>query len=104
MTTNITSDIVTNHFETLLIFLPISTDFESNTTLSGMANRFVEGASLNDTFRMENFSYENSVVMETLSQHLENTSFVGVSVSVFIHLAHLEKKEVFRKYCQESFH
>ena len=44
-----------------------------------MANEYLENATV--PFRIENFSYENKVVMETMFRHLENTNFRGVSVS-----------------------
>ena len=35
----------------------------------------------NQTFRVENFIYENEIFMETMFKHLEETNFLGVSVS-----------------------
>ena len=47
-----------------------------------MANMYVENATT--PFKIESFSYENSVVMETMFQHLERTNFRGVTVSSYI--------------------
>ena len=35
----------------------------------------------NQTFLVENFTYENEIFMETMFKHLEKTNFLGVSVS-----------------------
>ena len=60
---------------------PCSSDFESNTTLSELANNFVENETLRThPFRLENFSYKNNIVMNTLFKHMESTSFRGVTV------------------------
>lgn len=56
-------------------------EFESNTSLSEMANNLVENETLrSQPFRIENFSYKNNIVMETMFKHLETTNFLGVSV------------------------
>ena len=71
------------YFSSGTVFTYYSIEFDSNSTLSDMANEFVEGASLQSApFKMENFTYKNNVAMETLFKHLENTNFLGVSVSV----------------------
>ena len=57
-------------------------DFKTNITLSNMAHEAGRMLNRNETFRMENFTYQNNVVMETMFKHLEETDFLGVSVSV----------------------
>ena len=83
----------------------VHADFESNATLSDLARGFnvseMGNAMLGDPgsglsisemsnstnqiltppFRIEDFSYDNDVVMQTLYDHLQNTRFQGVSVS-----------------------
>ena len=54
-------------------------EFKSNITLSNMANDFIK-ENRTFPFRIENFSYKNEIVMDTLFRHLENTDFHGVSV------------------------
>ena len=60
------------------IMLHNFTEFEMNTTLSNMANEYAQNRTV--PFRIENFAYENRVVMETMFKHLEKTNFNGVSV------------------------
>lgn len=57
-------------------------EFESNTSLSDMAHIAENMTERNQTFRIENFSYKNNIVMETMFKHLENTDFLGVSGNV----------------------
>ena len=57
-----------------------STEFESNITLSNMAHMAENMTEQDKPFRLENFSYKNDIVVETMFKHLENTDFVGVSV------------------------
>ena len=40
--------------------------------------------SQNQPFRVENFSYKNHIVMDTMFKNLEKTDFLGVSVRNFI--------------------
>ena len=56
-------------------------EFESNASLSELANDLVENETLrSNPFKIENFSYKNNIVMDTFFRHLENTNFHGVSV------------------------
>jgi gamma-aminobutyric acid type B receptor len=55
-------------------------DLGNNETLNRMASKYLEDSTL--PFRIENFSYENEIVMETMFRHLENTNFRGVSGNV----------------------
>ena len=57
-------------------------EFETNISLSDLAYEAGNMPNRNETFRMENFTYQNDVVMETMFKHLEETDFLGVSVSV----------------------
>ena len=83
----------------------VHADLESNATLSDLARGLnvseMSNAMLGDPgsglsisemsnstnqiltppFRIEDFSYDNDVVMQTLYDHLQNTRFQGVSVS-----------------------
>ena len=61
------------------IFSQKNIDLNANMTLNDMANNYVDNAT--GPFRIESFSYENSVVMETMFKNLERTNFRGVSVS-----------------------
>lgn len=60
------------------------TDFESNQTLSDMAYDAENMTSQNESFRVENFSYKNQIMMDTMFKNLEKTDFLGVSVRNFI--------------------
>ncbi|CAI8023404.1 Gamma-aminobutyric acid type B receptor subunit 1 [Geodia barretti] len=55
-------------------------DLNTNMTLNDMANNYVDNVT--GPFRIESFSYENSVVMETMFKNLERTNFRGVSGDV----------------------
>ena len=58
----------------------ICTDLNENSTLNREAaeqNHLLEG----ENFTMANFTYNNSVVVSRMFEHLENTMFNGVSVS-----------------------
>jgi gamma-aminobutyric acid type B receptor len=55
------------------------TEFETNISLSDLAYEAGNMPNRNETFRMENFTYQNDVVMETMFKHLEETDFLGVS-------------------------
>ena len=35
-----------------------------------------------DQFDLENFTYSNGIIAKTMFRHLENTDFVGITVSV----------------------
>jgi gamma-aminobutyric acid type B receptor len=58
------------------------TEFETNISLSDLAYEAGNMPNRNETFRMENFTYQNDVVMETMFKHLEETDFLGVSGDV----------------------
>lgn len=71
----------------------IPSEFENNRTLSEMAyeaegmtvqsENFTQSGSGMENFtpfRIENFTYKNEIVMETMFKHLEETDFLGVSV------------------------
>ena len=71
----------------ITILYPCSSDFETNTTLSKLANNFIENETLHThPFRIENFSYKNNIVMNTLFRHMENTNFRGVTVRRGVYL------------------
>ena len=56
-------------------------ELNTNDTLNNMASKYAENKTV--PFRIESFSYNNSVVMETMFKYLEKTNFMGVSVSLF---------------------
>lgn len=53
------------------------TDIENNSELNGKAR---EEAGLTSSFRIENFTYNNSAIVEVLFNHLERTQFQGITV------------------------
>ena len=55
-------------------------DLESNATLNRLAWE-AQAVSTSEPFRLENFTYSNDVVRNTIFGHLEQTNFRGVSVS-----------------------
>ena len=55
-------------------------DLESNDTLSRLAWE-AQGISSSETFRLENFTYNNDVIMNTVFGHMAQTNFRGVTVS-----------------------
>lgn len=64
----------------MLIYNIFLSEFENNTNLSKMAYE-AEGMTVkSEPFRIENFTYKNEVVMETMFKYLEETDFLGVSV------------------------
>ena len=46
----------------------------------------------NQTFRVENFTYENEILMETMFKHLEETNFLGVSVSCVSYSIYIQRE------------
>ena len=57
-------------------------DLAGNETLNREAAE-LSGLPEGDNFTMANFSYANSVVLSQMLHHLENTMFLGISVSKF---------------------
>ncbi len=44
------------------------------------------GLPYGELFGMEDFTYSNNIVAETMFRHLEDTAFTGVSVSYCVHV------------------
>ncbi len=63
----------------MLLFL----DLLTNGTLRRMAGIEAELEDP-DGFGLENFTYKNRIIAETIFRHLEETNFVGLSVSPVI--------------------
>ena len=61
------------------LFVTLS-DLESNNSLSRLAWE-AQGISTSETFRLENFTYNNDVIMNTVFGHMAQTNFRGVTVS-----------------------
>ena len=58
----------------------VSSEFENDISLSDLAHNAENMTLHSQPFRIENFSYKNNIVLETMFKHLENTNFLGVSV------------------------
>ena len=58
----------------------VSSEFENNISLSDLAHNAENMTLHSQPFQIENFSYKNNIVLETMFKHLENTNFLGVSV------------------------
>ena len=61
----------------------IKIEFANNETINEMAWER-EGILANDDsqeeFRIENATYKNNIVQQTMFKHLSNTNFIGISV------------------------
>ena len=60
--------------------LYFTTELEENSTLNTMV---WDAAGLlgNDTFPLEQFSYNNSVLLDVIFRHMQDTNFRGITVS-----------------------
>ena len=67
----------------LNIIIPFNlTDLRTNRELNQEAAQLNEDIADGENFTMANFTYSNSVVVSQMFQHLQNTSFPGLSVSI----------------------
>ena len=64
---------------TLICFIS-HTDFADNSTLSKEAWQAF-GIDINDTFLLENFTYNNGVVLDRMFNNMANIDFTGLTVS-----------------------
>ena len=55
-------------------------DLKSNDTLSRLAWE-AEGISNTQPFRLENFTYDNDIIMNTMFGNLQQSDFTGITVS-----------------------
>ena len=64
---------------TLYIIIVII-ELSTNTTLNMLAKE-IEGINNNESLRIENVTYKNNIIQQTMFNYLSNTNFLGISVS-----------------------
>ena len=64
----------------ILYITIIIAELSTNTTLNMLAKE-KEGISSNESLRIENVTYKNYIIQQTMFNYLSNTNFLGISVS-----------------------
>ena len=63
-----------------LYMIIIIIELSTNTTLNMLA-KDIEGMYNNESLRIENVTYKNNIIQQTMFNYLSNTNFLGISVS-----------------------
>ena len=63
-----------------LYMIIIIIELSTNTTLNMLA-KDIEGIYNNESLRIENVTYKNNIIQQTMFNYLSNTNFLGISVS-----------------------
>ena len=58
----------------------IIAELSTNATLNMLAKE-IEGISNNESLRIEDVTYKNNIIQQTMFNYLSNTNFLGISVS-----------------------
>ena len=64
----------------ILYITIIIAELSTNTTLNMLAKE-IEGISNNESLRIQNVTYKNNIIQQTMFNYLSNTNFLGISVS-----------------------